>query len=113
MGNCYSRDNYDNMKVKYGPELERARQRAGGFKLDKIEDASMTGFLTKLEYQLPLCDIDILEFERRLKKMVSSDSNDLITQKQLIESFRDHAFLCSITEEDSLLRLMLFSPTFE
>ena len=68
---------YEAAKVKYGPEVERMKRKAEekhmtlkGYSVDKIEDNSLTGFITEFEFYLPLKKIDIDEYERRLKKLI-------------------------------------------
>jgi hypothetical protein len=37
--------------------------------------------------------VSILDFERRIKKLISVENDDTITEKQLIEVFSDHPIL--------------------
>src|SRR5258708_5535892 len=66
----------EDAKIKYAPQIEKAkikydeaRMRVKGYTVDKIEDLSETGMVTEFELRLPLCKIDIDEYERRLKKL--------------------------------------------
>jgi hypothetical protein len=52
-------------------KYEETKLRVQGFSAPKYDDRSDTGFITKFEWRLPLAKIGILEFERRLKKLIS------------------------------------------
>jgi hypothetical protein len=50
---------------------EETRLRVQGFSAPKYDDRSDTGFLTQFEWRLPFGKIGILEYERRLKKLIT------------------------------------------
>ena len=52
-------------------KYEETKLRVQGFTAPKYDDRSNTGFITQFEWRLPLCRIGILDYERRLKKLVS------------------------------------------
>lgn len=52
-------------------KYEEGKLRVQGFSAPKYDDRSDTGFLTKFEWRLPLGRIGILEYERRLKKLIT------------------------------------------
>lgn len=53
------------------------------------------------------------DFERRLKKLASPESGEYITEDQLVEVFKDHHTLKTITNANSLVRFMLTHPSFK
>ena len=52
-------------------KFEEAKLRAYGFSAPKYDDRSDMGFVTRFEWRLPFGKISLLEYERRLKKLVS------------------------------------------
>ena len=56
----------DKMKIKY----DIARMYSNGWVNETVEDESELSFITAFERDLPLRNISLLEFERRLKKLV-------------------------------------------
>ena len=106
-------------KVTYAPQIDQlkqkyedARVKYKGYKAEKINDVSETGFLTDFEFTLPLNKIDIDEYERRLKLLVQPGSNETINEAQLIEAFSDQVYLKEVSKEGSLIRKILLHPTF-
>jgi hypothetical protein len=62
--------------------------------------------------------MSILEYERRLKKLVNIDpeneeNNNRITEKQLVEVFLDHRYFKDLAVPDSPLRKFLLDPIFK
>jgi hypothetical protein len=55
-----------------------------------IEDSSETGIVTAWENTLPFNKISLDDFERRIKKLVDSETGDELNIRQLVESFIDH-----------------------
>lgn len=53
--------------------------RVKGYTVEKVDDQSETGMITEFEHKLPLCSIDLDEYERRLKKLADSENKDMIT----------------------------------
>lgn len=51
-----------------------------GYSVEKIEDQGPLGMITEFESKLPLTEIDLDDFERRLKKLAEIDSKNLITK---------------------------------
>ena len=57
---------YDEARIKYAPQIEQLKRKAEdarlkykGYYVEKIEDPSVTGFITEFEHYLPLKKIDI------------------------------------------------------
>jgi hypothetical protein len=96
------------MKEKYAD----VRVKAKGYKVEKINDTSETGFITDWEFNLPIRKIDIDDYERRLKKLIDPSCNEGINQVQFIESFSDHIYLKAVAEENNLLRKIFFHKMF-
>lgn len=86
----------------------KARMKALGYTVHMPEDEFVTGVVTQMENELPLCRTSIDEFERRIKKLIgSSDKKAQINVKQMIEVFKDHPQLYVFEDEESLLRRVL------
>ena len=85
----------------YGPQLETAkinydiaRMYANGWVNEAVKDASQIKFITEFEKDLPLRNMSLNEFERRLKKLVTPAMNDMVPVRVIVECFKDHwAFL--------------------
>ena len=54
----------------------------------------------------------MLEYERRLKKLIDPKANDCISEKQIIESFKDHHAFKDIGNEDSLIHALMTDEIF-
>lgn len=50
--------------------------RAQGYAADDVKDSSKTKMVTEFEKSLPLRHITLVEFERRLKKLVNPTMQD-------------------------------------
>ena len=103
----------------YGPQLDRAkinydiaRMYANGWTNESVVDNSQIKFITEFEKDLPLRNISLTEFERRLKKLVTPSMNDMVPVRVVTECFRDHWAFLDITEEESLTREMMFDVLF-
>ena len=57
----------DNAKVNY----DIARMYANGWIIESVVDETRTKFITEFEKSLPLRNISLTEYERRLKKLVT------------------------------------------
>ena len=75
-------------KIKYGSQIAQARViydsaklKANGFTAPNPIDNSPTQMITKFESSLPLGKISLLEYERRLKKLIDPSANDCISKK--------------------------------
>ena len=55
--------------------------------------------ITKWESTLPFGKISLPEYERRLKKLIDPQANDFITEKQIVECFKDHHAFKDIENE--------------
>ena len=86
--------------------------KAQGFSAPNAMDTSPTAFITKFESNLPLGKMSLLEYERRLKKLIEPGDKDCITEKQLIECFKDHPAFKDIVNEGSLIRDLLTNEIF-
>ena len=69
-------------------------------------------FVTEFEKTLPLRQITLIEFERRLKKLCRPDMNDSITVRMMIECFEDHEAFKALKHKDSLAHDLLFNEMF-
>ena len=98
-----ARDKYEVAKFHY-----KVRHHKQTFTLEKMMSASSTKFqevLFKFEREFPLVQVDIAEFERRVKKLVFNE--EYIYVWQLIECFKTCKGFEDIENEASLtLRLL-------
>ncbi len=108
-----------NAKVKYAPQLAKMRYtydqgklRAQGFSPPNPNDNSPMGCITKFESSLPLGKISVLEFERRLKKLIDPSAGDKITERQLVEVFKDHPSFKDIEDPESLVYALMTDKVF-
>jgi hypothetical protein len=83
--------------MPYAPQLAEANRlyykgldRAKGYTNEYVEDESTIKFITEFEKTLPLKDISLVEFERRIKKLVTPKMQDCCTVGMIIECFKDH-----------------------
>lgn len=63
---------------------------ANGWGTEKIDDGNEFKEITNFEQKLPFKKISLLEFERRIKKLVQPGSEDMITHTQFKACFGDH-----------------------
>ena len=82
--------------------------------MDRVADNTAMGFLTDFEYSfVPLKKMDIDDYERRIKKFVEPDCENLINERQLVESFNDHVYLKGeLQNKQSPLRKLMLNDTF-
>lgn len=98
----------DNAKMNY----DIARMYANGWINESVSDTSKIAFITDFEKMLPLRNISLVEYERRLKKLVTPAMEDRVSIKMVIECFGDHWAFLDIRERDSLTSELLFDPLF-
>ena len=85
---------------------------ANGWVNESITDNSSISFITEFEKDLPLRNISLTEFERRLKKLVSPSMDDMVPVRVIIECFKDHWAFKEIAEEESLTHELMFDSIF-
>lgn len=96
------------MKIKY----DISRMYANGWINESVTDESQIKFITEFEKDLPLRNISLTEFERRLKKLVTPAMEDMVTVRVVTECFRDHWAFLDIDEEETLTRELMFDKLF-
>ena len=103
----------------YGPSLDRAkinydiaRMYANGWVIETVTDNSQIKFITEFEKDLPLRNISLNEFERRLKKLATPAMNDYIPVRVVTECFKDHWAFLDIDDEESMTRELMFDTIF-
>ena len=79
---------------------------------ETVTDNSDVKFITEFEKELPLRNISLTEFERRLKKLVTPAMQDMVTVKVVEECFKDHWAFLDIDDEGSLSRELMFDEMF-
>ena len=106
-------------QADYGPQLDRAkihydiaRMYANNWVNEPVDDKSEMSFVSLFEKDLPLRNISLIEFERRLKKLVTPSMKDMTTVRVVQECFKDHWAFLDIEEEGSLTRELMFDETF-
>lgn len=82
------------------------------YRNESVTDTSIVKFITEFEKDLPLRNISLVEFERRLKKLISPSMKDMVPVKVVEECFRDHWAFADIGEEESLTRELMFNEMF-
>ncbi len=105
--------------VDYAPQLDKAkiqydkaRMYANGWTNESVTDSTDVAFITEFENELPLRNISLTEFERRLKKLVTPAMKDMVTVRVLEECFKDHWAFTEIIEAGSLTRELMFDEVF-
>jgi len=83
-----------------------------GFVNESVKDTGELKFLTEFEKELPLRNISLIEFERRLKKCVVPSMKDMILVKVVQECFKDHWAFLDIDDEGSLSQELMFDEVF-
>ena len=103
----------------YGPQLDRAkinydiaRMYGNGWINETVTDVTQIKFITEFEKDLPLRNISLFEYERRLKKLVTPAMADMVPVRVIVECFKDHWAFLDIDEEDSLTRELMFDVLF-
>ena len=89
-----------------------ARMYANGWIIEAVNDTTRTKFITEFEKGLPLRNISLTEYERRLKKLVTPKMEDKATVRMVTECFRDHWAFLDIAEKNSLTRELMFDRLF-
>ena len=99
-----------------GEQYDLAKLRMLNFKPPfYVDDTELRDF-TKFEFDKIIHvfgKMSVLEFERRLKKLITEENADRITEAQVIEVFADHKYFKELTEPGSFLRAFLFDPIFK
>ena len=85
---------------------------ANGWVNETVVDESDCAMVTIFERDLPLRNISLTEFERRLKKMVTPAMGDMATVSTIEECFKDHWAFLDIIEEESFTRELMFDEIF-
>ena len=85
---------------------------ANGWVNESVTDTSKISFITEFEKDLPLRNISLTEFERRLKKLATPSMEDMVPVRVVIECFKDHWAFLDIVEDASLTRELLFDKIF-
>lgn len=83
-----------------------------GWVNEGVDDKSTIKFITEFEKDLPLRNISLDEYERRLKKMVSPDMEDYVPVRVIIECFKDHWAFLDIDHEETLSNELMFDKIF-
>ena len=103
----------------YGPQLDKAkinydiaRMYTNGWTNETVIDDGELKFITAFERDLPLRNISLQEFERRLKKMVTPAQKDMTTVKVVEACFKDHWAFLDIDDEGSMSRELMFDEIF-
>lgn len=85
---------------------------SNGWINEAVVDETRTKFMTEFEKGLPLRNISLTEFERRLKKLVTPKMQDKASVRMVVECFKDHWAFLDIEEENSLCRELMFDSLF-
>ena len=85
---------------------------ANGWINETVNDQSRIKFITEFEKGLPLRNISLTEYERRLKKLVTPSMEDKASVRMVIECFKDHWAFLDIEEDQSLTRELMFDKMF-
>ena len=85
---------------------------ANGWVNESIVDNSQIKFITEFEKDLPLRNISLTEYERRLKKLVTPAMKDMVPVRVVTECFRDHWAFLDIDDEETLSRELMFDSLF-
>ena len=89
-----------------------ARMYANGWVIESVTDNSDVKFITEFEKSLPLRNISLTEYERRLKKLVTPAMEDRATIRMVQECFKDHWAFLDICERESLTHEVMFDEIF-
>ena len=82
------------------------------YRNEPIEDESKIKFITEFEKTLPLREISLVEFERRIKKLVTPSMGESVSVAVIIECFRDHWAFEELHRKDSLANDLMFDDMF-
>ena len=83
-----------------------------GYVNETVEDQGTYSFITEFERHLPLRHISLVEFERRIKKLVTPAMKDSVSVGMLIECFQDHWAFEEIGDRKSFVYNVMFDPLF-
>ena len=83
-----------------------------GYKIDSFVDEGRCKFITEFEKTLPLRNISLVEYERRLKKLVIPAMEDKATVHMIVECFKDHWAFTDIKVPQTLTRELMFDKIF-
>ena len=98
----------DTMKINY----DISRMYANGWINESVTDDTSIKFITEFEKDLPLRNISLTEYERRLKKLVTPAMQDMVSVRVVTECFKDHWAFLDIDEEETLTRELMFDSLF-
>lgn len=85
---------------------------ANGWVIESVTDDSKIKFITEFEKDLPLRNISLNEYERRLKKLATPAMEDYISVRVVTECFKDHWAFLDIDEDESMTRELMFDDIF-
>ena len=85
---------------------------ANGWVIESVDDQTQVKFVTEFEKDLPLRNISLVEYERRLKKLVTPAMNDMVPVRVVTECFKDHWAFLDIDDDESLTRELMFDKIF-
>lgn len=83
-----------------------------GYTIDSISDEGRCKFITSFEQTLPLRNISLVEYERRLKKLVLPSMEDKASVHMIVECFKDHWAFTDIKVPQTLTRELMFDKIF-
>lgn len=103
----------------YGPQLDRmkinydiSRMYANGWINETVVDNSKIKFITEFENDLPLRNMSLNEYERRLKKLCTPAMKDMVSVRLITECFKDHWAFLDIDDNESMTRELMFDTIF-
>lgn len=79
---------------------------------ESVTDEGNCKFITAFESMLPLRNISLNDYERRLKKLVNPKMNDYASVSMIVECFKDHWAFTDITVSNTLTRELMFDKLF-
>ena len=85
---------------------------ANGWINETVRDESQIKFITEFENDLPLRNMSLNEYERRLKKLVTPAMKDMVSVRVVTECFKDHWAFLDIDDEESVTRELMFDTLF-
>lgn len=113
-------DTSKDVSVAYAPQISEAGRQyeqfqntyVYGYVNEEVKDETSIRFITEFERTLPLKEIALVEFERRIKKLVTPRMKDLVTVEMLIECFKDHHAFKGIEMPGTLAHDLMFGDMF-
>ena len=82
------------------------------YRNEAVIDESPLKFVTNFEKSLPLREISLVEFERRIKKLVVPSMGESVTVAVVIECFKDHWAFEDIHRIGSFSSDLMFDDMF-